>query len=183
MQTQKHKMCRNNKKWTTAFGNLNRRTNSKRPADGSQHSGSKNLLVRRGIVLSMLFHRMPYEERLRSEIKFSLSHQRLATRLVKGFCRLPYEKRLCRLGLHFLNRYRSHGDLKAAYKVFSEGLDLEPSLFFIPPVRPDSRGNQVKNFQGPSRRLLRKPAFSVRVLILRTRCPPIYRYLPFRQLI
>ncbi len=37
--------------------------------------------------------------------------QRLATRLVKGFCRLPYEERLRWLGVHYLRRYRLRGDL------------------------------------------------------------------------
>ncbi len=55
---------------------------------------------------------------------------RLATRLVKGFRRLPYEERLRRLGLHSLRRRRFRGDLIVV------GLDLDPSLFFIPPVRP-----------------------------------------------
>ncbi len=49
--------------------------------------------------------------------------QQLATRLVKGFRRLPYKERLRRLGLHSLNRHPIRGDLIAAYKVFSGGLD------------------------------------------------------------
>ncbi len=56
--------------------------------------------------------------------------QRLVTRLVKGFHRLPYEERLRRLGLHSLRRRRLCGDLKVVYKMFSAGLDLDPSLFF-----------------------------------------------------
>ncbi len=56
--------------------------------------------------------------------------QRLATRLVKGFRRLPYEERLRRLGLHSLRRRRLRGDLIVVYNMFSGGLDLDPSLFF-----------------------------------------------------
>ncbi len=57
--------------------------------------------------------------------------QRLATRLLKGFHRLPYEERLRQLGLHSLNRCRFRGDLVAAYNMFSGGLGLNPSLFFL----------------------------------------------------
>ncbi len=90
--------------------------------------------------------------------------QRLATMLVKGFRRLLYEGRLRRLGLHSLNRRRLRGDLIAAYKVFSRVIDLELRLFFIPPVRPGLRGHPFKALQGPSRRLRRKPSFSIRVV-------------------
>ncbi len=62
--------------------------------------------------------------------------QRLATRLVKGFRRLLYEEQLRRLGLHSLRRLRLRGDLIVVYNVFSEELDLDLSLFFIPSVRP-----------------------------------------------
>ncbi len=44
---------------------------------------------------------------------------RFATRLVKGFRRLPYEERLRRLSLHFLKRRRLRGDLIAAWKIKS----------------------------------------------------------------
>ncbi len=54
-----------------------------------------------------------------------------------GFRRLPYEERL---DLHSLTRRRLRGDLLATYSVFSGGLDLDPSLFIVPPVRPGLRG-------------------------------------------
>ncbi len=56
--------------------------------------------------------------------------QRLATSLVKGFRRLPYEERLRRLGLHSLRRRPLRGDLIPVYKMISGGLGLDPSLFF-----------------------------------------------------
>ncbi len=46
---------------------------------------------------------------------------------VVGFRRFPYEKRLRRLGLHYLNRHRLRGDLKVTQNVFSGGLDLDAS--------------------------------------------------------
>ncbi len=80
--------------------------------------------------------------------------QRLTTRLVQGFRRLPYEERLRRLGLHSLRRRRLRGDLIVVYKMFSGGLGLDPSLIVIPPVRPGLRGHPFKVLQSPSRRLL-----------------------------
>ncbi len=54
--------------------------------------------------------------------------RRLATRLVKGCRVLPYEERLRRQDLHSLNRRHLSGDLVAAYRAFSGGLDLDHSL-------------------------------------------------------
>ncbi len=56
--------------------------------------------------------------------------QRLTTRLVKGFRQLPFEERLRRLGLHSSRRLRLGGDLMVTCKMFSGGLDLDPSFFF-----------------------------------------------------
>ncbi len=95
--------------------------------------------------------------------------QRLVTRLVKGFHRLPYGERPRRLGLHSLNRHRLRGYLIAAYNVFSGGLDLDP--FFNPQVRPGFRGHPFKCQQGPSRRLRRKSSFSIRVVKYWNRLP------------
>ncbi len=64
--------------------------------------------------------------------------------LVKIFCQIPYEKRLQRLSLQLFTRRRLCGDLIASYKEFSGGSGLEPSLFFIPPLRPGLRGHPSK---------------------------------------
>ncbi len=63
---------------------------------------------------------------------------------------MPYEERLRRLGLHFLNL---QGDLLAPHNAFSGGLNLDRSPNFVPAVRPGWRGNPFKVLQGPSRRL------------------------------
>ncbi len=97
--------------------------------------------------------------------------QRLATRLVKGFRRLPYEERLRQLGLHSLRRRRLRGDRIVVCNMFSGGFDLYPSLFFIPPVRPGLSGLPLNVLQGPSRRLQRKSSFSTRVVKYWNRLP------------
>ncbi len=71
--------------------------------------------------------------------------------------RLPYEERLRRLGLHSLRRGRL---LIVVYKLLTGGLDLDPSLFFIPPLRPGLRGHPFKVLQDPSRRPQKKSSFS-----------------------
>ncbi len=76
-----------------------------------------------------------------------------------------------RVGLHSLHRRRLSGDLIAVYKMFSGGLDLDTSLFFIPPVRPGLRGHPFKVLQGPSRRLRRKSSFSTRAVKYWNRIP------------
>ncbi len=100
-----------------------------------------------------------------------LQVKRLATRLVKGFRRLPYEEQLRRLGLHSLHRRRLRGGLIAVYKMFSGALDLDPGLFFIPPVRPGLRGHLFKVLQAPSRSLRRKSSYSIRVVKYWNRLP------------
>ncbi len=58
--------------------------------------------------------------------------QRLATRLAKGFRRLPYEERLRMLGLHSLRRRRLRGDVIVEYRIIGIlGLDLDSSLFLF----------------------------------------------------
>ncbi len=97
--------------------------------------------------------------------------QRLVTSLVKGFRRLPYEERLRRLGLYSLHRYRLCGDLIAIHEMFSGGLDLDPSLFSISPLRPGLIGHPFKVLQGPIRRFRRKLSFSIRVAKYWNRLP------------
>ncbi len=60
--------------------------------------------------------------------------QRLATRLVTGTRHLPYEERLQRLGLHSLQRQRLRADVITAFKIFTGLLDIDPNLFFLPPL-------------------------------------------------
>ncbi len=82
--------------------------------------------------------------------------QRLATRLVTGMRHLPYEERL--------QRRRLRDDLITASKIFKGLLDIDPHLFFLPPVRRGLRGHPFKVLQGASHRRRRGSAFSVRVV-------------------
>ncbi len=85
--------------------------------------------------------------------------QRLATRLVKAFRRLPYEERLRRLGLHFSNWRRLRGDLRR--------IGPQP-LFFA-----------AKVLQGRSQYLRRKSSFSTRVVKYWNRLPTPIVTAPF----
>ncbi len=90
--------------------------------------------------------------------------QRLATRLVPGMRRLPYEERLQLLGLHSLQRRRLRVDLITTFKIFKGLLDIDPNLLFLPPARRGLRGHPFKVLQGASHRRRRRSAFSVRVV-------------------
>ncbi len=85
--------------------------------------------------------------------------QRLATRLVKGFRRLPCEDRLRRLGLHSLRRRRLCADLRVQNAFWRIG-HWAPSSSFFPPVWPGLRGHTFKFLQG----LRRKSSFSTQVV-------------------
>ncbi len=95
----------------------------------------------------------------------------MATRLIKGFFQVSYGKRQRRLFLHSLNN------------VFSEGMGLDASLYFIAPVQQGLGGHSFKVRQGPSRRLERKTSLQVRVVKYWNRPRNINCYRPFRHLI
>ncbi len=56
-------------------------------------------------------------------------------RLVTGMRHLRYEERLQRLGLYSLQRRRPPVDLITAFKIFTDFLDIDPNLFFLPLAR------------------------------------------------
>ncbi len=99
-----------------------------------------------------------------ADIKHLERIQKLATRLVTGMRHLPYEERLQRLGLHFLQRRRLRDGLITAFKIFKCLLDIDPNLFFLPPARRGLRGHPFKVLQDASHRRRRGSAFSVRVV-------------------
>jgi len=56
--------------------------------------------------------------------------QRRATKVVKGFCNLPYELRLKRLKLTSLEKRRQLDDLIEAYKILTGKEGVDPHCFF-----------------------------------------------------
>ncbi len=89
--------------------------------------------------------------------------QRLATRLVKGMRELPYEDRLRRLNIVFLERHRLLGNLILAYNMFHGRLDMPWGEFFEAPSERELRGHDFKLRRRSFRLLWRKAAFSVRL--------------------
>ncbi len=86
--------------------------------------------------------------------------QRLATRLVRGLCHVPYDKRLCQLNLFSRRRI----DLILSFKIFEGEIDLSPSDFFLRPPRTGLREHTYRMLHGPNRLRQRSGAFAVRVV-------------------
>ncbi len=97
--------------------------------------------------------------------------QRIATRLVRGLCHVPYEEKLRQLNLFSLERRRLRADLILAFKIFKGEVDLNPSEFFLRPPQASLRGHTYQLLQGPSRLRHRSGAFSVRVVKFWNRLP------------
>ncbi len=67
---------------------------------------------------------------LRRDIALMERIQRLATRMVKGMRKLPYEDRLCRLNIFSLGRRRLRGDLILASNIFHGRFDFATGGMF-----------------------------------------------------
>ncbi len=90
--------------------------------------------------------------------------QRLATRLVRGLRRVPYEVRRRQLSLLSLESSHPLADLILVFKILRVDIDLRLSDFFLRPLRVGLRGCTFRLPQGPSRLRRRSGAFSVRVV-------------------
>ena len=90
--------------------------------------------------------------------------QRRATRMVKAVKHLPYPDRLRHLKLPSLYYRRRRGDMVTVYQLFHGGVDV-PSETFL--TRNDSeltRGHQWKLWKPRAKTLVRRNAFSIRVV-------------------
>ncbi len=88
--------------------------------------------------------------------------QRLATRMVKGMRKLPYEERLRRLNLFSLARRHLRGDLILAYNIFHGRLDVSQAAFFGAPVLRNLREHNFKIRHRSFCLLRRKATYTVR---------------------
>jgi len=91
--------------------------------------------------------------------------QRRATRLVKGFKKLQYEERLCRLDLTTLQQRRLRGDVIETYKILTGKEKVDRNDFFKLQTRNfhNTRGHSYKLETTRSRLELRRNFFSQRV--------------------
>ncbi len=77
---------------------------------------------------------------LQKDIKLIERMQRLATRCVKSFRRLPYPQRLHELKLPSMERHFIHATLITVYKLFHGYLNWFEEEFFGPPAAGYFRG-------------------------------------------
>ena len=91
--------------------------------------------------------------------------QRRATKLVKGYWKLPYEERLKRLNLTTLYIRRLRGDLIEAYKIITGKENMKREKFFhLYNSEHNTRGHCLKLATTRSRLELRRNFFSQRVV-------------------
>ena len=94
---------------------------------------------------------------LRKDIDCLERVQRSATKMVKGFCKLPYELRLKRLKLTSLEKRRQRGDLIETYKILTDKEGVDPHCFFTQDKnRYGTKGHELKLYTRRSRLELRR---------------------------
>ena len=90
--------------------------------------------------------------------------QHVATRLVRGFKKVPHEDRLHILGLTTLAVRRKRGDLIECYKILSKKNNLDPYQFFQHSDTTHLRGHSCKLSVNRCRLQPRQNFFSQRVI-------------------
>ncbi len=91
--------------------------------------------------------------------------QRLASPMVKGTRKFPYEERLRRLNIISLERHQIRSDHIVAYIMYHGHLDWPQAEFFEARAERDLRGHDFKLRHRSFRLIRRKAAFSVRLPI------------------
>ncbi len=109
---------------------------------------------------------------LHKDIKLIERMQRLATRCVKSFRRLPFPVRLNELKLPSMERHFLRATLITVYKLFHGYLNLSAEEFFEPPAAGNLRGHNFKVRQPRFHLARRKAAFAVRSAGPWNRLPP-----------
>ena len=90
--------------------------------------------------------------------------QRRATRMVKGFKKLPYETRLKKLGVYSLERRRLRGDLIETFEMLTGRERVNCSEFFkLADVTSELR-HSLKLFKPRCRTTIRQNFFSSRIV-------------------
>jgi len=91
--------------------------------------------------------------------------QKCATKMVYGYQKLSYEKRLRRLGLTTLQTRRLRGDLIETYKIITGKENVDPTFFFtLHSGKYNTRGHPYKLEIKRSRLELRRNFYSQRVV-------------------
>ena len=90
--------------------------------------------------------------------------QKRATRLIKGFDKLPCDQRLKFWGLFSLFRRRQCGNLIETFKILKGYYDINPTTFFTPATATYTWGHSMKLFKSHSRLPVRSNFFTKRVI-------------------
>ena len=90
--------------------------------------------------------------------------QKRATKLIKGYEKLPYDQRLKSLGIYTLFCRRQRGDFIEVFKILNGYYNINPLQFFTPSDVTSTRGNCMKLFKPHSRLNIRSKFFTQRVI-------------------
>ena len=90
--------------------------------------------------------------------------QRRATRMVGAIRHLPYPQRLQHLGLPTLYYRRRRGDMLTVYQLLHGGMNVPPERFLTRNQSGSTRGHQWKLCKPRAKSLVRRHAFSTRVV-------------------
>ena len=90
--------------------------------------------------------------------------QKRATKLVKGYEKLPYEQRLKSLGIYTLFCRHQRGDLIEVFKILNRYYDIKPTQFFKPSDVTSTRGHCMKLSKSHARLRIHSSFFTQRVI-------------------